>query len=42
MDDDSEIVRENIGSYFSNMQELHIVKMIYVQEHSDKRIMRRM
>ena len=39
MDDESEIVRKNIGSYFSNMQELHNVGMIYVQEHSDKGIM---
>lgn len=39
MDDESEIVRKNIGAYF-NMQELHIVGMIYVQEHSDKRIKR--
>lgn len=40
MDDESEIVRKNIGSYFNNMQDLHIVKMIYVQEHSVKGIMR--
>ena len=42
MDDESEIVRKNIGFYFNNMQELHNVDMIYVQEHSDKGIKRRM
>ena len=31
MDDESEIVRKNIGLYFNNMQELHNMDMIYVQ-----------
>ena len=31
MDDESEIVRKNIGLYFKNMQDLHNMDMIYVQ-----------